>query len=171
VFRFRCFCIFFQKILPAAAPLPPWLFQRPTAAAPHRHGYFKKPTAAAPLPPWRWRRGSGAVAVAPPWTSLVSLYQDAIKETYTTPSEFLAKVEQLENIQKLIELRQTQNEQIDQQYNPYYPPNHQPYPPEYGNQYLTNQSHATQNDRAQSSSSNTDNRSNGTNFQCYNCGQ
>ena len=39
----------------------------------------------------------------------LSLYQEAIKETYLTPFEFLTKVQQLENIQKLIELRQNQN--------------------------------------------------------------
>ena len=38
------------------------------------------------------------------------LYQDAIKDTYANPSEFLSKVQHLENIQRLIELRQTQSE-------------------------------------------------------------
>ena len=38
----------------------------------------------------------------------LSLYQEAIKETYATSSEFLSKVQHLESIQKLIELRQTQ---------------------------------------------------------------
>jgi hypothetical protein len=40
----------------------------------------------------------------------LSLYQDAIKETYSTPSEFLTKVQHFENIQKLIDLRQMQME-------------------------------------------------------------
>lgn len=41
-----------------------------------------------------------------------SLYQEAIKETYATPPEFLSKVQHLESIQQLIELRQTQMDQI-----------------------------------------------------------
>jgi len=42
----------------------------------------------------------------------LSLYQEAIKENYLNPFEFLIKVQQLENIQKLIELRQNQTTQI-----------------------------------------------------------
>jgi hypothetical protein len=38
------------------------------------------------------------------------LYQDAIKQEYSTPSEFLNKVQHFENIQQLIDLRQTQME-------------------------------------------------------------
>ncbi|CAF2952547.1 unnamed protein product [Rotaria sp. Silwood2] len=37
----------------------------------------------------------------------LSLYQEAIKDDYSTPKEFLVKVQQLENIEKLVELRQT----------------------------------------------------------------
>jgi len=98
----------------------------------------------------------------------VSLYQDAIKETYTTPSEFLAKVQQLENIQKLIELRQTQDEQFDQAYSPDYNdqrPTSQAYPTQYDRQSTNNYN------RTYSSSRNTDNRSNGPKVQCYSCGQ
>ena len=42
----------------------------------------------------------------------LSLYQEAIKETYSTSFDFLTKVQQLENIQKLIELRQNQTTQV-----------------------------------------------------------
>ncbi|CAF0917660.1 unnamed protein product [Rotaria sordida] len=42
----------------------------------------------------------------------LSLYQEAIKETYSTSFDFLIKVQQLENIQKLIELRQNQTAQV-----------------------------------------------------------
>ena len=35
----------------------------------------------------------------------LSLYQEAIKEHYSTPKQFLARVEQFENIEKLVELR------------------------------------------------------------------
>jgi hypothetical protein len=37
----------------------------------------------------------------------LSLYQEAIKDDYSTPQEFLIKVQHLENIEKLVELRQT----------------------------------------------------------------
>ena len=40
----------------------------------------------------------------------LSLYQEAIKDTYATPSEFLTKVQRLEKIEKLMELRQTSME-------------------------------------------------------------
>ena len=40
----------------------------------------------------------------------LGLYQDAIKDMYTTPSEFLTKVQHLENIQKLIELRHAESD-------------------------------------------------------------
>ncbi|CAF4225300.1 unnamed protein product [Rotaria sordida] len=36
----------------------------------------------------------------------LSLYQEAIKDDYSTPKEFLLNVQQLENIEKLVELRQ-----------------------------------------------------------------
>ncbi|CAF3133908.1 unnamed protein product [Rotaria socialis] len=42
----------------------------------------------------------------------LSLYQEAIKEAYSTSFDFLTKTQQLENIQKLIELRQTQTTQV-----------------------------------------------------------
>ncbi|CAF3324288.1 unnamed protein product [Rotaria socialis] len=42
----------------------------------------------------------------------LSLYQEAIKESYSTPYEFLTKVQQLENTQKLIESRQDQTAQV-----------------------------------------------------------
>jgi hypothetical protein len=42
----------------------------------------------------------------------LSLYQEAVKETYSTPFEFLFKVQQLENMQKLIELRRNQTTQV-----------------------------------------------------------
>lgn len=41
----------------------------------------------------------------------LSLYQEAIKDDYSTPKQFLIKVQQLENIEKLIQLRQTSLEE------------------------------------------------------------
>ena len=38
----------------------------------------------------------------------LSLYQEAVKDVYTTPTEFLTKVQQIENVHKLIEHRQMQ---------------------------------------------------------------
>lgn len=43
-----------------------------------------------------------------------SLYQEAIKQTYTSPTDFLIKVQQIENVQQLIEHRQMQMDQEDQ---------------------------------------------------------
>ena len=37
----------------------------------------------------------------------LSLYQEAIKDDYSTPKQFLVKVQQLENIEKLVQLRQS----------------------------------------------------------------
>ncbi|CAF1605405.1 unnamed protein product [Didymodactylos carnosus] len=165
-----------------------------------------------------------------------SLYQDAIKETYATPSEFLTKVQHLENIQKLIELRQSQIEgstiwkdadstsslqQIQlhsssksqvssndpssnrstqrtrnsspmhdeysyQTHRPYYSspnsyPFYQQYSSDLNDQHISPQSSITQHmygrqpttdyNRTYSSSHKPTHPSNGSSFQCYNCGQ
>jgi hypothetical protein len=120
----------------------------------------------------------------------LALYQDAIKDIYTTPSEFLTKVQQLENIQQLIELRQMQIDDSNLWENSdrtsfsqsmhrfdrlathsTRPMNDQhPLSNTHRVQYMSRQRDGDQN-RSDLSSSHRTTASRGPNFQCYNCGQ
>jgi hypothetical protein len=68
-----CIFVLTAKKATAMAPLSPWLFKNPTAAAPRRDDYLGK----RPLLRRHRHGGSGAaavvVAVAPPWTSLLGI--------------------------------------------------------------------------------------------------
>jgi hypothetical protein len=95
----------------------------------------------------------------------LSLYQEAIKDDYFTPKEFLIKVQQLENIEKLVELRQTSiTDSMTRQ-----PLNHDPssYPQIESSSYVHHQNPSFSSH--QSSQSNTLLRL--KDIQCYHCGK
>lgn len=85
----------------------------------------------------------------------LSLYQEAIKMTYTTPIEFLTKVQQIENIQKLIEHRRMQMRVPDELHNETYS--------DLSNRY--NRYDQRQDERGRTTNNN---RVNGQ-LQCYKC--
>ncbi|CAF1414737.1 unnamed protein product [Adineta ricciae] len=118
----------------------------------------------------------------------LSLYQEAIKNDYSTPKEFLNKVQQLENIQKLMEMRQVSKDQgsytsshhyydhhpVYDSYH-YYPASEQPSPFDSHYQYQNNNSPAVpsntnfqqfQNSRSSAQSNKSTNMKD---IQCYQC--
>lgn len=64
-----------------------------------------------------------------------SLYTEAVKDVYTNPAEFLSKVQQVENVQRIIELRQAQltnpSDEMPRQQTPWYPTNRNQYAQQY----------------------------------------
>jgi hypothetical protein len=93
------------------------------------------------------------------------LYQEAIKDDYFTPKEFLVKVQHLENIEKLVELRQTSiTDSMTRQ-----PLNNDPssYPQIESSSYVHHQNPSFSSH--QSSQSNTLLRL--KDIQCYHCGK
>ncbi|CAF3389181.1 unnamed protein product [Rotaria socialis] len=128
----------------------------------------------------------------------LSLYQAAIKESYSTPYDFLTKAQQLENIQKLIELipdQTTQVSNIINNNNKLSSPHHRSnnytakpmyYPSSVQHDYLYEQFESNQNQQYPTSQSFQSqqmyNQPHGSTYQknyssekletyCYNCGQ
>lgn len=122
----------------------------------------------------------------------LSLYQEAIKETYATSSEFLSKVQHLESIQKLIELRQTQVDNAtswnksysqvpsyDRSNNWSTLPNYDYLSKSYDRnaqqsrrtQHPSDQQSTHSNNRAYSSSRHSNGQFDASNYQCYTCGR
>lgn len=95
----------------------------------------------------------------------LSLYQEAMKTSYSTPTEFLTKVQQIESIQQLVEQRQMQARAPNDEYN-------EPQVDE-SQRYYTNRDNrrrngyeqtATNDNRISTNSYKTNNQ-----IQCYRC--